>query len=382
MTDLFMRWRGLGQVNSLRAVDAYMQELPGFRRIAVDPKARAGMLDFAMFLRERTVTLAAEGASFGDDDLAVMAAAGQDRAAAGISPADQQHVLLLHTSLTLREVHEAAGPHDIDDLLRVVRWLPTQGAAAQAAYTRGYLRGQETRLPVGERVRVLTNLLLTGDAMAADLAASLAMTVPARYVVLVVRMPDARRPNPPRAEILAELLTRHWVPLSWEHPEEFIALIDAGSAPEKALALARDLGQLVNGRCAVGAAEEAAGELAGALAQAREVSRTAPLESVPGTVFYRTDLFAELGVARVPPVDGWLRDVARRLASGPQLITTLDVFYRNNLGRTLTAAALGVHPRTVDYRLRRVRELTGLDPVSVRGVRILSTAVTRFLAGA
>jgi sugar diacid utilization regulator len=108
----------------------------------------------------------------------------------------------------------------------------------------------------------------------------------------------------------------------------------------------------------------------------------APVHARPGPVHFRTDLFAELGVAQVPSVDRWLRELACRLAAGPDLVTTLDAFYRNDMGRTRTAAALCIHPRTLDYRLQRVHELTGLDPVSVRGVRILSTAVTRVLAGA
>jgi sugar diacid utilization regulator len=132
----------------------------------------------------------------------------------------------------------------------------------------------------------------------------------------------------------------------------------------------------------VGAAEGDAEGFADALAQARQVCRVAPLTVRPDTVHYRADLFAELGVSRVPPVDEWLRDVGQRLTAGPHLVATLDAFYRNKMTRTLTAASLGIHPRTLDYRLNRVRELTGLDPVSVRGVRILSTTVTRVLAGA
>jgi hypothetical protein len=38
---------------------------------------------------------------------------------------------------------------------------------------------------------------------------------------------------------------------------------------------------------------------------------------------------------------------------------------------------LRVHPRTLDYRLRRVHELTGIDPHSVHGIRALSTAAAR-----
>jgi hypothetical protein len=75
--------------------------------------------------------LAAEGEAFTDNDLETMVAAGRQRGAAGISPFSHRHVLLLHTSLTLREVHEVAKPHDIDSLMHALRWMPPQGLAAQ-----------------------------------------------------------------------------------------------------------------------------------------------------------------------------------------------------------------------------------------------------------
>lgn len=387
MGDLFIQWRDRVDVNSLRAVDAYMEELPEFRRAATVPRTRAGMLDFAVFLRERTVALAAEDRAFTGDDLDTMVAAGRERGAMGISPASHRHVLLLHTSLTLREVHEVAKPHDIDSLMHALRWLPPQGLAAQAAYSRGFLQRQETQLRLADRVRVLVELLFAGDVMATDLATSLAMTVPARCVVLVVRIPSIPgHTDLPWTEIVEDLLARYWIPLSWQGSDEFVALVGADgpvSAADRALAVARDFGQLVGLPCAAAAAEsDDADELVDTLAQARQVSQVAPLAARPDTVYYRTDLFAELGVTRVPPVDEWLREVGQRLSAGPQLVSTLDAFYRNKMARTLTAAALRIHPRTLDYRLSRVRELTGLDPVSVRGVRILSTTVTRVLAGA
>ncbi len=74
--------------------------------------------------------------------------------------------------------------------------------------------------------------------------------------------------------------------------------------------------------------------------------------------------------------------MARLLAPGPDLLLTLDAYYHCDMNRALTASTLNVHPRTLDYRLRRVRDLTGLDPASTRGVRVLSTVVTRDLSGA
>jgi hypothetical protein len=372
MVDLFARWRGRIDANSRRAVVAYIDELTDFRRVANNDMVRTKMVDFAVFLRERTVALAAEDKPFTPADLDIMADAGRERAVAGISPAAQRHVLLLHTTLTLREVDEAATPRDVDDVMHTMSWLAPQGTAAQAAYTRGYLLGQESCRPVVDRVRMLANLLVTDDPMAAALAANLAMPVVGRCAVVVVRT-KAHAPVP---EVLEDLLARHWTPLMWEKPDELVAVIPAPAA-EEALALARDL----DVACAVGATYGQVGELAQAFANAREVSQVAPLRKRPDVVHFRTDLFAELGVAGAPVIDRWLHKVAQQLNTGTDLVATLDAFYRNDMSRSRTAAELEIHPRTLDYRLRRAQDLTGLNPVSVRGVRILSTTVNRVLSG-
>jgi hypothetical protein len=119
----------------------------------------------------------------------------------------------------------------------------------------------------------------------------------------------------------------------------------------------------------------AVGALAPALAVARHVSTVAPWEDRPTAVLGVPDLFVELGVGGA--IDDWLAGLAERLRSGPDLIATLDRYYRNDMNRAATATQLRIHPRTLDYRLARVLELTGEDPGSTRGVRILTTAVNR-----
>ncbi|MGR6924361.1 hypothetical protein ACU635_59745 [[Actinomadura] parvosata] len=50
------------------------------------------------------------------------------------------------------------------------------------------------------------------------------------------------------------------------------------------------------------------------------------------------------------------------------------------MNRLSTATPLHIQPRTLDFRLRRVQGLVSIDLSSTRGVRGLSTAVTRILA--
>lgn len=59
--------------------------------------------------------------------------------------------------------------------------------------------------------------------------------------------------------------------------------------------------------------------------------------------------------------------LARRvqtLEQQPDLLETLELFIANDLNRRRTASLLHVHPNTVDNRLRKVAELTGLDSSS------------------
>ncbi|WNV85450.1 helix-turn-helix domain-containing protein [Umezawaea sp. Da 62-37] len=377
MGDLFALWRSRVDANSRRAVDVYTRELPDFRELASGTRARAEILDFAMFLRQRTVALVAENGLFPADDLAFIAEVGHERATRGLSLASQRHVQVLHTSLTLKEVHEAANPrHDLEDVMRTLASLPALGLAAQTAYTSGFVAGQETVLPAVDRVRQFARMLLADDPAAALTATSLDMGSSDRWLVVVVRTPAMRGD---RESVVRDLLERHWIPVCWTEPGEFVALIpDDGS---RVLDVVKDLGDLVGVPCAVGASRGRTGGLAETFERARRVSRAAPIRQAPTTVHHLTDLFAEIGAARLPPVDRWLSEVADRLAEGPDLVATLDAFYRNDMARTRTASALKIHPRTLEYRLRRVRDLTGLEPLSVRGVRALSTTVTRVLAG-
>ncbi|MCX5370395.1 CdaR family transcriptional regulator [Streptomyces sp. NBC_00103] len=148
--------------------------------------------------------------------------------------------------------------------------------------------------------------------------------------------------------------------------------------------LLQDFAQALGRPCAAGTASAPRSELAGALDRARRISRAAPLRRASTRLRPHTlaDVFVELTVADVPFVDEWLRTVARSLRPGPDLLVTLDAYYRHDMNRGSAATALNVHPRTLDYRLRRVRELTGIDPGSTHGVRILSAAVTRSLSRA
>jgi sugar diacid utilization regulator len=73
-----------------------------------------------------------------------------------------------------------------------------------------------------------------------------------------------------------------------------------------------------------------------------------------------------------------VRELARLLEPldrNPDLPLTLETYLSHDCDRRRTAAALHVHPNTLDYRLRRIVTLTGLDPATTHGLQTLGAAV-------
>jgi sugar diacid utilization regulator len=240
-----------------------------------------------------------------------------------------------------------------------------------------------------KRVKMFATLLLADSSTAGDLATELDTELAEQYMVLVVHISGLPRiSQDERQEKIVESLLKRWrAPILWEEPVEFLALLpseesDLAQTRESALGLAGDLAAIVELPCSAGVATGRTGALGDTARFARRVSQAAPAEAPPSRLYTIADVFVELGVTQLPQVERWLRGLAQRLTSGPDLIATLDVYYRNDMNRLSTASSLCIHPRTLDYRLQRVRTLVGMDPGSTRGVRVLTATVARALAGA
>ncbi|EOM74775.1 PucR family transcriptional regulator [Rhodococcus rhodnii] len=94
----------------------------------------------------------------------------------------------------------------------------------------------------------------------------------------------------------------------------------------------------------------------------------------PG-VYRMSDLVYEYQLMR--PGDGrrQLAQLLSPLDKSPDLIRTLEVHISHDLNRQRTARQLHVHANTVDYRLKRIAELTGFDPTRASGLRPLQAAL-------
>ncbi|MFJ4789560.1 PucR family transcriptional regulator [Streptomyces sp. NPDC088794] len=433
MGSLFAELARRASTNARREVETYVREIPELGSLGTSSRARAESLEYAVWFRRRTVELAPGNGVLTDDDLDYIASMGEVRAGAGMSLDSRHRVLRVHTELMLREINEATEAlrgGDLDELMRIMGWFAPQGERGIGAYRRGFVTVMRRRKPYVEQVSLLARALLSENGTAEELAQVADMELAEFYTVLVIRVPDRPAGDRELRNDIEALVKTHRVPVTW-YPErhghgagdkygagggigsgtgsgsstgtgtgtgtdrggELVALVpDSPDTPDPVPDrlpdvvpdLLRDFADALGRPCAAGTATAPLTGLADAFDLARRISRAAPLRRASTRLRPHTlaDVFIELSVAEEPFVDDWLRTTARRLASGPDLLITLDAYYRHDMNRGPAAAALNIHPRTLDYRLRRVRELTDTDPGSTHGVRLFTTVVARDLSGA
>ncbi|RDI55988.1 PucR family transcriptional regulator [Nocardia mexicana] len=87
------------------------------------------------------------------------------------------------------------------------------------------------------------------------------------------------------------------------------------------------------------------------------------------------DLALEYQLTRPGPALDVLSSLLAPLDNQPDLLTTLKHHFANDLSRKRTARMLHLHPNTVDYRLHRIAQLTGLDAGRPEGLWYLRSAL-------
>lgn len=110
-------------------------------------------------------------------------------------------------------------------------------------------------------------------------------------------------------------------------------------------------------------------------ATAAEVLRLVCALGKPPGVYTLDDVLLEYHLTRHDESAQLLGALLDPLADRPDLLRTVRVFLEEQYDRRRTARRLSLHPNTVDNRLDRVTELTGLNPATPRGVALLMTAL-------
>ncbi len=117
------------------------------------------------------------------------------------------------------------------------------------------------------------------------------------------------------------------------------------------------------------------GAIARAVDQAHELLDIVHRLELGAGLYRFEDLALEYQLTRPGPAREHLGAVLDPLDDSPELLKTLRLHISNNHNRRRTARHLHVHANTVDYRLKRIGQLTGFDPGEVKGLWYLRSAL-------
>ncbi|MDI5973073.1 helix-turn-helix domain-containing protein [Streptomyces sp. SL13] len=115
--------------------------------------------------------------------------------------------------------------------------------------------------------------------------------------------------------------------------------------------------------------------IADAARTACEVVRVAHASGRPPGLHRLNDVLLEFHLSRRDESSGLIAALLDPIGERPDLVETLRIHLEHQQDRRGTARRLGLHPNTVDNRLARIAELTGLDLTSPRGTALALAAL-------
>ncbi|MEV7570867.1 PucR family transcriptional regulator [Streptomyces tanashiensis] len=347
--------------------------LPGYDRLPDEMKdveiAATVRHGVRLFLRS---ALAPEAREAGDMRLF------RERAAQRAEEGMRLHLLLRSHSLGAymlwRALREAALPGEEAALVELADLLFASQPGIVGAVAETYL-DERSALETERRAqrRSLLRGLLDGTLTPARLAA-VPFGLDGPCLVLAV---GAVAP-PEEGEVAARRrLRRVQTALDHSFGAEVPALIDTGTEPGRALVpgaaeppedLAERLSRAAGTTLRV-AVVPAGGpeEVPEASRTAGEVLRVAAGCGLPPGLHRLDDVLLEYHLSRPGESGRRIAALLDPVAGRPELLETLRVHLAHGQDRRATAAALGLHPNTVDNRLARTAERTGIDLATPRG---------------
>ena len=235
--------------------------------------------------------------------------------------------------------------------------------------------------------RAFCDALLTG-APAGEAAARAGTVVADRYFVIAMSLDDgSAEPSSllvrRRRRLVQSALdeaTTDLVPATFDGLEGVALIADTGSAlgvqDERWDELARDLGVRLGADVYLsvlgGVVPAGIPDSAGVATELARLARE--LKREPGA--YRIDdLLLEYQVTRPSPARDRLVELVEPLYDQEHLLEAVIAHLQHGGSRKAAAEGLHLHPNSYLYRLRRVHELTGLDPQKPRDSRMLAAGL-------
>lgn len=288
-----------------------------------------------------------------------------DAADRGIPLETQLQVIRRQVTFLIHRYWQTAGPSYTDDMLDLTSWVSRFHHRLEQLLIDAYCHRLGADVAT-ERLRAAqAQALLDGEPAPTTGSALLPSD---GYLVLVI--PGDSESPAPLVALSSDPRILHTVRDGAD--VMLVPLRPSGPAIARELASgSRDAGR----RTAVASPAESADAVPAAYRAARDLLAVAPALRVAPVVITAGDALPEnlLGADRGTAKQ--LEDLVDRLAVHPGLVETVTVFLDSDMDRGRTAERLHIHRRTLTQRLYRIRELTGYDPRSTRGVQVLSLAL-------
>lgn len=377
-----LRQRLSSSVHDLAAIvlDELVQRVPVYRRLPMEQLRT----DISHTVEQSIRTFAEvldTGRLPGPEQLAGLRESAAKRAEDGVPLEAVLSAYHLGAQVCLDRMAPAAEPADLSSVFAtnrlVLQYLHLMTSAASAGYA------QERQAAFGDEQSARQSLLaaLLDGAPAEEAARRAGIRLPARYLVLGLRIGphrDELRPGVDATVAARRKLRRARVELerhvagavlSMLSPDGGVALVPreapdaepAGKDWDWLATVVRYMSQVAGAEIWAGAVATAPDGVAEAARLAGQVCEVAAVFDRPAGVYRLADVALEYQLTRPGPARDELAGLLAPLAGKPELLETLRVFMAGPVDRRQTAAALQVHPNTVDYRLRKVAALTGLD---------------------
>ena len=338
-----------------RMVSMFRSEIDAYKRLP-ESVVRGQILDIS----ERNVALffrtLVEERELAEEELVPFRESARHRASEGLPLEDLLHAYRLGGRLGWEALVDASTAEEHAALLPSVARLMEYVDRVSDAVTETY--HDERRHLMSEEERRLYDLfqqLIAGaplDPPLRELAATHGIEIADVYCPFGLALPGAAAHS--HAQVAADMRRRNMLALN--EGDRIVGLFTSGGDPD---VFTGDRGLIAIGE------PTPRGELAAALDDTRllldlgvrhgRIGRLRAEDFIPELMLARSPALAALVVRRVL---GPLEDYAERRSA--DLLETLEVFVASDLDRRRAADRLHVHPNTLDYRLKRVEELTGL----------------------
>jgi len=374
-----------------RMVATFVEEIPLYRQLPAE-QLRGEITDICRYNLGVFLRLLRDGGAPTADDLSDIRASAARRAEERVPLDAVLTAYFTGTRVCWEMLHEEARPDEQDELLGLVSGIVRYVEAATAAVAGAYL--EERQSIYGEErdeTRALGEALLTG-ASTEGLARRVGREPAPSYLVLEVHIgtsPDEQDPGVEGTVASRRKLRRVEQAVMAGDPQ-CLSLLGASGGPvlipvieDPAFRMAAipgliaDLAKAAEADVTAGMSwRPGLGGVPAAGREAAEVLRLAVELGRPPGIYRLDDVLLEYVLTRPSEAGGKLADMLAPLESGPELVATLEGYFAADFDRRRAAAALNIHPNTLDYRLRRVHELTGLSVSTAHGLMVLGAALT------